>query len=216
MNLFFDLDGTLCESKQLVEKKMLKQLERLAKKHKIFIVSGGAIDRLMRQCPMDAVFMSQNGNKTFENESILWENEFNNKIAVLEHIATLANAVNINVKADMIEDRGNQVSFSFVGHSAPFDVKRAFDPTREKRASLLSQFPFTHALIGGTTCIDYVPKTKGDNIRRYMELRDIQPHECLYFGDALQPFGNDYTVFGVIPTFPVNCPEDTYNFIKNI
>ena len=50
--LFFDLDNTLCESKQNVQVFMLKELERLNESKKVFIVSGAELSRMLIQCPL--------------------------------------------------------------------------------------------------------------------------------------------------------------------
>lgn len=217
--LFFDLDETVTESKQKATPEMLAELSRLIKeldKYKVTIVSGAEIERMKIQVPLDVMFMSQNGNRIYENNKLVLENKFENKEAVYKHIDILLKETNIPLKEDMVEDRGSQISLSFIGHHAPLEEKKKFDPSKQKRTQLLLKHPFPNAFIGGTTCIDYIPKTKGDNIKRYIEDNGINRIDCLYFGDALQGMGNDATVCGIIPTFEVKDPLDTFNFIKNI
>lgn len=215
--MFFDLDNTLCESKQPVGPTMLSELERLNERHRVCIISGAELSRMLIQVPMKyVVFMAQNGNEIYDNEKILWKNPFNNKKAVMDHICAMANELQIMIDPDMIEDRGSQISFSFIGHHAPPEIKKAFDPERKIRMALLDKLPFTGAVIGGTTCIDYVPATKGDNIKRYMALKKLKPHEVIYFGDAFMKHGNDETVMGVLPTFQVKGWQDVYDFTNKI
>lgn len=212
--LFFDLDGTLCESKQLVEPKMLCELERLNERFKVVIISGAELIRMKTQAPLSyVVYMAQNGNQAFD-ERFLWTNELKNKDKILEHINLLAQVMGIKITDDMIDDRGSQISLSFVGHHAPLAEKKKFDPDRKIRIALLEKYPFKGAVIGGTTCIDYIPFTKGENISRYLSLRKIRPYRCLYFGDAFMNYGNDSTVCGIVPTFQVKGPLDTLNFVK--
>jgi phosphomannomutase len=215
--LFFDLDGTLCESKKDVKDDMLQELGRLSKKYGIILVSGAELSRMLIQAPLKyAIFMAQNGNEAYDHENMLWQNEFENKKFVIDHIETVAKELDIKIVDDMIDDRGSQVSFSFIGHHAPLEVKKLFDPTRKKRADLLDKYKFTGAVIGGTTCIDYAPYTKGENIQRYLKLKNIRPQDCLYMGDAFMNFGNDATVLGVIPVHKINTHEDTLEFIKQL
>jgi phosphomannomutase len=215
--LFFDLDGTLCESKKAVLDDMLEELGRLSKKYAIILVSGAELSRMLIQAPLKyAVFMAQNGNEVYEKEEILWRNDFADRDRLNRHIELSAEFLNIKIGDDMIDDRGSQVSFSFIGHHAPLEVKKLFDPDRKKRAEILRRLPFPGAVIGGTTCIDYVPYSKGDNISRYIWAKDIRVSDCLYLGDAFMDFGNDATVLGVIPVHRIDSPLETLNFIKQL
>jgi phosphomannomutase len=215
--LFFDLDGTLCESKKAVLDDMLEELGRLSKKYAIILVSGAELSRMLIQAPLKyATFMAQNGNEVYEKEEILWRNDFADRGKLNRHIELSAEFLKIKIEDDMIDDRGSQVSFSFIGHHAPLEVKKLFDPDRKKRAEILRRLPFPGAVIGGTTCIDYVPYSKGDNISRYLWMKDIRISDCLYLGDAFMDFGNDATVLGVIPVHRINSPLETLNFIKQL
>lgn len=213
-HLFLDLDGTLCESKQFVKTDMLGVLQSL--KLDVMIISGAEYSRMLIQCPIDAVFMPQNGNEVWDKGKCLWQNELFDKPEIRKHINSLACEMDMGINDDMIDDRGSQISFSFVGHHAPHDKKKAFDPERKIRKALLEKFPFPKAVIGGTTCIDYIPYNKGENIKKYLDLKGWRPQDCLYIGDALKPMGNDETVCGVIPTFEIKSPLETYNFIKEL
>ncbi len=215
--IFFDLDGTLCESKQLVETAMLKELERLNESNKIVLVSGAELSRMRTQCPINYLtLMAQNGNEAYENDQLLWSNQLKNKDKIKEHYEKLAKHMNIEIIPDMVDDRGSQISFSFIGHNALLEVKKKFDPNREIRAKLLSEFPFEGAVIGGTTCIDYIPATKGKNIKKYMRKKNIKKRDCMYIGDAFMNYGNDATVIGVIPTYAVESPLETLKIIKKL
>lgn len=215
--LFLDLDGTITESKKELKEDMLQQLGRLSKKYKIIIVSGGELSRVLIQAPVKyATFMSQNGNEVYENEKILWTNILHNKEDIMQHITAVASEMKVIIGEDMIDDRGSQISFSFIGHHGPTEIKNNFDPDRKKRALLLDKFPFKGAVIGGTTCIDYIPYTKGENISRYLFSNNIRSQDCLYIGDAFMNYGNDATVIGVIPIHQVENPLQALNFIKEL
>ena len=50
--------------------------------------------------------------------------------------------------------------------------------------------------------VDYFKKGKNKfNINRLIDLKGWEKEECLFFGDALFPGGNDETVNGVIQPF---------------
>lgn len=215
-HIFFDIDGTLCESKQKASNEMLRELFMLYRDYNICLVSGAPYLRMKYQVPLEAVYFAQNGNEIFYEDVLENVNVFHDKEEALKHITLLSKKTGIEVNGETLEDRGSQLSFSLVGHNEPLEIKKAYDPDRKKRTALLEKYPFPRALIGGTSCIDYVPRTKGENIGSFISVNDIKPCECLYIGDALQGYGNDATVCGVIPTFEVKGPEDTLKFIKTL
>ena len=215
-NLFLDLDDTLCLSRQEVKPIMIAELRRISQKYTIGIVGGRTIEDMMEQIPLDLLFMGQNGNTTHKYGETHWTNELPDKEGVRKHIDLLAKEFGFKIGDDMLEDRGSQIVVSFVGFHAPYKIKQKFDPDRKIRMDMLKKFPHPNAYVAGTTGIDYIPKTKGQNIQHYLELEKIKPADCLYIGDALDPGANDHSVCGVIPTFAVKNPDDTLKFLKQL
>lgn len=209
MHYFFDLDGTLTESRSEITSKLFDVLARIRTK----VVISGAGERQMRtqllglKCPL----MSQNGNINDLWQRLLTPEE---KAKIHAHIALYSESP----MHDMVEDRGAQISYSCVGHCAGLDVKKAFDPTREKRRKILDKYPPPEGIeinIAGTTCLDYFPAglNKASNILKYMELKKWKRRECVYVGDALVPGGNDESMIGVLPTLQVANWQETYNYL---
>jgi len=212
--IFFDMDGTITESKQVATKKMLDALRNI----KFVLVSGQTIERMKYQVPgLDGIYLAQNGNHAVEVrgriENEIWKVELSHeqKKEILAHIKSYA-----DVKKDQLEDRGCQISYSFVGHNADIKIKKRFDPEGSKRTKILEEHPFDGAYVGGTTTIDYIPINKGQNITKFCKLKDINPFDTFYVGDALFPGGNDETVIGVIPTHAVKEPEETFIFVQSL
>lgn len=215
--LFFDMDGTLCKSRQNAESVMLNELRRLSKKKKVFIVSGAELSRMIIQVPLlHTTYFTQNGNVVYKRDKIVKQNKLNNKNEILAHINLLAKEFGYELSEDSIEDRGSQLVVSFTGFHAPQHIKDKFDPDRKIRFEMLRRFPYHNAYVAGLTGIDYIPKTKGENIQLYLESKNIKPVDCLYIGDALEKGANDHSVVGIIPTFEVKNPEDTLKFIKQL
>lgn len=215
--LFCDLDDTLCESKQRCSPEMIAELKRISKKYNLIIISGGQFSRMFLQAPIQNVlFMPQNGNEIYKSIDRLKKNKLGGRTAINAHIEVIAKELGIVIGEDMVEDRGSQISFSPIGHNAPIEIKRRFDPDRKVRIALLKKFPFKRAVIGGTTCIDYVAHTKGENIAYFLNRNLIDPKECLYVGDSFCELGNDETVRGIIPVLEVKNPIETLNFLKTI
>ena len=211
--IFFDMDGTLSESRQEASPEMVEQLNRIKKIYKVIIASGAELKRMQWQVPVtDITFFAQNGNQVFEDWNILWTKELKDKKGILKHI----NKLKKNYANAEIEDRGSELVVSFTGFHADPAIKNKFDPDRKIRFAMLKKHPHPNAYVAGTSGIDYIPFTKGENIQDYILNKGIKPSDCLYIGDALEPGANDYTVVGIIPTFPVRNPSDTLNFIKQL
>ena len=207
------MDGTLCHSRQDATPKMLQELNRINEKHKIFIVSGAEMSRMLKQVPLTyTTYFTQNGNVIYDGDKIIRQNELENKMEILEHI----NLLKKDYPNAEVEDRGSELVVSFTGFTAPQNIKDKFDPDRKIRMEMLRKYPHPNAYVAGLTGIDYIPKTKGENIRHYLELRKIKPTDCLYIGDALESGANDATVVGIIPTFAVKNPEETLKFLKQL
>lgn len=210
MHIFLDMDNTVTESRTPITPEMFNVLEGF---ESLILVSGASKEQMKYQLRgLKCDIMAQNGNDNPLFSNVLKERDKQDIQAHIEKFATILD--------DQLEDRGCQVSYSFVGHHAPLGEKRKFDPDASHRQAILEAFPLRsrrlEVRIGGTTCLDYFLKgcTKGTNIARYIKLKGWKPYECLYVGDALFPRGNDESVIGVIPTFPVGDPIDTLQFLS--
>lgn len=212
MKLFLDMDGTVTESRSRISLEMYEELSRF---NDVVIVSGASKEQMRSQVlNLEWKIMAQNGNDTPLWTRHLYEHQ---KEEIQHHINQFAKIGN-----DQLEDRGCQISYSFVGHHAPLELKKQYDPTRERRLKILTDYPFqsetVEVKVAGTTCLDYYPKghNKGTNIAEFIKQMGWDKDDCLYIGDALFPGGNDETVVGVIPTKSVKDPADTLAFLKTL
>ena len=206
--IFFDMDGTICESRQKISPEMKEALQRLKKP--FIVISGAANTQMEYQLDgLDCITLSQSGNF-----NPLWKNALKKYelVEIWVHITKIATELTNYKSSTMIENRGCQVALSCVGHSAPIDKKVAFDPDKKIRAGILKKYPFNSKTltvrVAGTTCFDYTLKTgtKGCNIARWLKENRLRKKDCVYYGDALFKGGNDETVIGVIRTVKVKNP----------
>lgn len=210
-HLFFDMDGTICPSRQKISKEMKEQLSKLGN---IFVISGASREQMEYQLDgLSCTILAQSGNHT-----PLWENRLTKKEA--EEVYKHANKI-ISVNPNMIEHRGCQIAFSLTGHNAPLEIKGKYDPDRKKRKAILKKYPFKSKTlicrIAGTTCLDYTRKdgTKGKNLQKWIKQNKFKKKDCIYFGDALFKGGNDETVIGVMKTIKVDSPESLLLKLKD-
>ena len=220
-HLFFDMDGTVTRSRSPIADSMKYLMERLTQD--IVIVSGQRLVQIRRQIGgFDCYVLGQNGNHAVHGKETFWEDRLTSiEIAEIEaHIQKLPISWEVPDPNDLIENRGSQISFSIYGHSAPVEVKETFDPDQSKRRALLRAVPLrslkVEVKIAGTTCLDYFRKgcDKGHNVMRFITHMGWNPDECLYFGDAIYPGGNDESVYGVIDTQGVSDQDETYRILS--
>jgi HAD superfamily hydrolase (TIGR01484 family) len=171
--------------------------------------------------------MGQSGNACIDpSGTSLWENKMDwlQKYEVLHYVHGIFSKklFPFKNKLDLVQDRGCQISYSFIGHSEDVSKKEKFDPDKKKRTMVLKKFPFksktVEVKIGGTTCFDFYIKgsNKGKNIEILCKKMGWKKNECLYVGDALFKDGNDESVIGIIPTKQVRDPSDTENVIREL
>ncbi len=220
------MDGTITPSRSLIEPKMKELLASLPQT--IAITSGSHNKQMEFQVDgLSLIKMGQNGNHVIHPDlGELWNDPLTQaqKDEIMAHAEKVCAVCDHNVPDadDIFEDRGAQISMSLYGHHADPVFKKAFDGDFKKRKALLEQFPFVsetlEVKLGGSTCLDYFPKgkNKGFNIDRLITHLNWNKDECIFFGDALFPGGNDESVVGVIETVSVADPEDTYKKLTEL
>ena len=229
--IFFDLDNTLTRSRSVITKDMASLLRRLTAHHEVIVVSGADAGQIAHQLGKDLRgkywSMGQNGNACITPRGeVLWENKMDwlQKFEVFNYVhhIFIENIFPYKNKLDLLQDRGCQMSYSFIGHSEDVATKEAFDADKKKRRMILRKFPFksktVEVKIAGTTCFDFYIKgsNKGANIEILTKHLGWKKNECLYVGDALFKHGNDESVIGIIPTKSVRDPNDTMEVIVGL
>lgn len=209
---FFDLDGCITESRQIISSEMKEKL--LSLKEPFVVVSGAQVSRIDTQMDgVSCIKMGQNGNDAPD-----WQNKLTKKETqeIFNHI----HKIYPYFPDDCIQNRGCQMSLSFIGHSADIKDKKKFDPRKKLRYDILKKIPFKSknliVRVAGTTCFDYNRKgnLKGDNLKRYMKLHKLNPKDCTYYGDNFTKGGNDESVLGVMKCVKVKGPQDLWKKLK--
>lgn len=223
-HLFFDMDDTVSASRTPMEDEIQAFYASLP--HDVIVVSGAEVRQIDKQTRNLSIFrLGQNGNQAVDpHGAFLWNEILNDNHTSLihEHIAELRKHFTDEIadENDLVEHRGAQMSYSLIGHNEKLEKKKACDPDRSVRLSLLDKVPFVsdelEVKIGGTTCFDYFQKGKhkGFNVEKLINHMGWQKEHCIYFGDAIFPGGNDETVIGVIDTYPVQNHLHTYEILK--
>lgn len=216
--VMFDLDDTLAPSKSPLPDEMVDALRRLLDRALVCVISGGRFGQFQAQVldrigTVDGVgnlhLMPTCGTQYVRWEQDTWTTVYAEDLTDDEKARTLAalesGARELGLWEDrswgpILEDRGSQITYSALGQSAPVDAKKAWDPDGAKKEALRSyaaeRLPDLEVRSGGSTSVDVTRKgiDKAYGTRRLMEILGLGTGDILFFGDRLDPGGNDRPV----------------------
>jgi len=235
----FDMDGTLTESRQPINKQMSELLYKLQENNEITIITGGTIELIKEQildhvCFRRSIHLLPTSGLSYYTcktkigiehlKKLVYTEQMpkQTKQKIIKEIQKLIKKENITpLTNDQIEDRGTQITFSALGRSAPLKEKKEYDPNRKKRTkwkkTLKKTLPEINIVIGGTTSLDFTMKGKDKayGIKKFLQ-HIKKPTKIYFFGDKLQKDGNDHPVTKIkqIKCIKVKNPNDCYNKIR--
>ena len=237
----FDLDGTLADSKSAINKNTALMLKILLDSFHVCIITGGNEEQIMTQVisnlPEESNLsnlhlMPTCGSKykrfvggawVYTYQHILPLTLRKNVITRIEEEARSLGIWESKIYGEIIEDRESQITFSALGQKAPLPLKEIWDITGEKRKILAGRLsPLFEDLdfrIGGSTSIDITKKNmdKSFGVLELMRINKLNKEELIFFGDRLEPGGNDYPVLSTgIKAVKVGSPEETFAIVNNI
>jgi len=241
--IVFDLDGTLAESKGVIDNEMLDLLEELLKIKKIAVITGGAYPQiekaLLSRINISEPFLSNlylfptDATSFYRYENNTWTNiykedlELEGKEKIIKALKESMDEADYQkyekTYGEIIEDRGSQITFSGLGQQAPLEEKLKWDPNQILRRKIIKAFEkriFNYnAKIGGSTSIDINRKgiDKAYGIKQIEKTLNIPIDKMLFIGDALFEGGNDQAVIRTgIETIAVKEPKETKKIIQKI
>lgn len=238
----FDVDDTLSESKQALDKEMGALLGELSALLPIAIISGGKLEQLQKQViehvinptykhfylfptggaaaftfSEDGTLVSLYEHRLSDDEVMLIKKE-SSRIIEESHLLD-----DKTLYGEVIEVRGSGIALSLLGQEAPVAIKKEFDPDRKKRLSLLPLLEVAlldfSIKIGGATTIDISKKgiDKAYGMREFSKLLNLPEKDILYVGDALYAGGNDEAVLKTeVTAHAVKNKEDTALFLTTL
>ncbi len=219
--VFFDLDGTLAQSKQPLTESMAQLLSRLIGATRVAIISGGALTQFLSQVVArlpertnlaNLYLLPTSGGALHEWEHGAWKKVYEERLTDVEsqrieqvmHEAIANTGViddTMHAWGERVEYRGAQVALSALGQQAPPEKKRAWDPSHEKRQILqkyiAERLPAFTVKMGGLTTIDVTKNgiDKAYGIHQLCRRLSIDEKDTLYIGDELRKDGNDEAVY---------------------
>jgi phosphomannomutase len=238
--IVFDLDGTLAESKSVIEPETATLLVALLAVVKVAIISGGDMpqfeSQVLERLPQSDALKNLSllptcGTRFFQYDGG-WHKLYSEDLSPAQK-QTIIGALKAAVAqsgfqaaktwGEPIEDRESQITYSALGQHAPLDEKKKWDPDFAKRqkikALLDASLPEFSVRLGGSTSIDVTLPgiDKAYGMRKLRDILAIPIERMLYVGDALFPGGNDYPVRETgAACIQVDNPHETRRVIETI
>ena len=216
--VMFDLDGTLAPSKGQISTATAEQLCHLLSIVDVCIISGGRFEQFDAQvlrhldgsCALGRLhLMPTCGTRYLRWTDGSWTEVYFEKLSpderrrafdVLRSGAERLGFWTTDTWGPALEDRGSQVTYSALGQDAPDDAKAAWDPDNSKKAALqalaAAELPDLEVASGGSTSIDVTKHgiDKAYGARKLMAALHLTKSQIVFFGDRMQPGGNDYPI----------------------
>ncbi len=239
----FDLDDTLNVAKTPLTEEIADLFARLLDTYDVCVISGQKYDEFRRQVltPLGEQsperlkrlhFMVAQGTQYYRFDGTEWNQVYSYPLtddqikaidSALESAARELGFWTENPNGEVNENRISQVTFSALGQSAGSEEKYAWDPDHKKRNAIAKRAkelaPEFDYEVAGTTSINvFLPGTnKTFGMNKLMEQNDLTKDDILYFGDMIQPGGNDYPVVQMgIDTIAVQKWQDTAFALRGI
>lgn len=206
-----DLDGTLTQHKQPLDKAHKDALNKLSERYKLLMAGAGQVMRIfnqMEQYPIDII-----GNYGLQFGVYVPETK---EIKMLRDITFETDKESIDKKVTALREKygftefagentefhpSGCLTFPILGTKAKQEDKLAFDPDRAKRrkiyAEVVETFSDYSVFVGGSSSFDMAPKpyNKYYALDLYCKENNLSHENVVYIGDDYGMGGNDESVY---------------------
>ncbi len=242
--IIFDLDGTLAESKAEIDVEMAGLLAELLAVRQVAVIGGGKfslfkanlVDKLP---PSDKLLKNlflfpTTATSFYRYEDNDWKQVYSQVFTAGEKqkilsafektFAELGYHHPKKIYGELFEDRGSQVTFSFLGQNAPLELKTKWkeentDIKLKITEALQRYLPDMEVRAAGYTSIDVTGKgiDKEHGINQIKKYLSTPVEDMVFAGDAFFPEGNDEAVLrtGVL-CVRVKGIADTKSLIRHL
>lgn len=223
----FDIDGTLTPARQPMSKDFAEFFADFCKKNVVYLCTGSDWDKVQEQVPPKVLNRCKgtftcSGNEYWDRhaEDVYVRGNykpFEPPPELLPDLRCLLESSDCPVKtSNHIEERTGMINFSVVGRDCTQEQRKEYaawdkeNGEREKICSVLrKKYELLSFNIGGQISIDISPEGN-DKSGAILDIREWHEDARIhFFGDKLQPGGNDYPVLKELTE------KDSYNQVKN-
>ena len=231
MIYLFDVDGTLTDSRQPIDKDFEDYLIDFFSYFDCSIVTGSDYSKTEEQlgstlCNLAEYSFNCSGNSVWQKGKEIFSSPWTLPEEVKNYLELELSLSGFDIRTgNHIEVRPGSVNFSVVGRNANLDERtyyRIYDMQNNERIRIAKQinerYEGVTALVGGETGIDIFETNKDKRqVLEYFPNRTF----C-FFGDKTGPGGNDYPLANILDksssnmVFQVNEWKETEKILKQI
>ena len=227
----FDVDGTITPSRKLIDPEFEQYFIEFASTNQVFLVTGSDRKKTLEQIGQRLYNAVQrvyqcSGNDVWEKEQNIRTTDIYVPCEMYAKFTDLLAKSSFPIRTkNHIDTRPGLVNFSIIGRNCTSEQRAEYvqyDSIFEERSyiaeALRNDFPEYDVQIAGETGIDIT--IKGKNKSQVIHDFDVSD-ELFFFGDRMDPNGNDYPLAEVIrkkngKTFHVTDWRDTWNLLKKL
>ena len=231
MIYLFDVDGTLTDSRQPIDRDFENYLIGLFSHYECSIVTGSDYSKTEEQlgptlCNLADYSFNCSGNSVWQKGKEIFSSSWTLPDEIRDYLEFELSLSGFEIRTgNHIEVRPGSVNFSIVGRNASLDERqyyRTYDMRFSERRRIAQQinerYEGVTALIGGETGIDIFETNK--------DKRQVIPYfpnrTFCFFGDKTGPGGNDYPLAKELNTkstnmvFQVSSCQETEKILKQV
>jgi phosphomannomutase len=226
----FDVDGTLTAPRRSIDEKFAEWFCEWAQGKSVYLVTGSDRDKTREQLGEDVLRSITRvynclGNDVWESNDHIrtttWKLPEDAHTWLSQQLTESGFELRTGIH---FEHRPGMVNFSIVGRGAEWDEREQYikwDQATNERVNIAgkfnSMFPSMEARVGGDTGIDITER----GADKSQILADFDPDDgLLFFGDDMDPSGNDYTLYRAIVdehrgfVYTVKDYNETWNLLQ--
>jgi len=228
MMYVFDVDGTLTPSRREIDNNFKCWFQENIQNY--CFVTGSDRDKTIEQVGLDMFTGAKysfncNGNDVNFYGKQTHTNDWTLPVTARKWLEEKLEQSSFNLRTGKhIEERPGMVNFSVVGRNASLYERKQYvdwDENNLERLHIVAQFNFRFpelvAMAGGETGIDIGPKGSDKS----QVIKFIDDEELVFFGDRMDPAGNDYPLSKIIldndlgKCYNVKDYNETWDILKN-
>ena len=202
MNFIFDVDGTLTPSRGVMDPEFKEWFLRFIRQHSVMLVTGSDLTKTLEQVGIDIVenveyCFNCSGNVIMYKGRTIFRRDFALPKDLEEYLLdTLEHSPYPQRHGIHIEDRRYMINFSIPGRGADQEQRTAYyewDKINGERIQIAeeinSKWTNIQAAVGGETGIDIFGQGHDK-----AQVSEYLHQNTVFFGDRMDPVGNDYTL----------------------
>ena len=226
--LIFDMDGTLTNSSEKIDKSFKKYLIKVFSQNQCAIVSGASYENIKKQIGCHLCYSAKwvfacNGAHVVQNGVTKHKSDWTLKRSVKGYLQNyLQDSAFPHRTGKHFDDRIGMCNFSILGRNASKEQRRhyvAWDTTTKERKNIAAKinknFINLVARVAGETGIDLMPS----NMSKAVVLNYVEQNSVKFFGDKMEKEGNDYPLANLLnknQCYPVKSWKDTHRILCDL